>query len=56
VKVLGSFGHGGHYAGEFAITHAMAIDSKNNLYVGETIGGNRVQKFKFAGVKKQRLP
>src|SRR5262245_46509596 len=55
LKVLGSFGHGGHYAGEFAITHAMAIDSKGNLYVGETIGGNRVQKFKFMGTKKQRV-
>jgi hypothetical protein len=55
LKVLGSFGHGGHYAGEFAITHAMAIDSKGNLYVGETIGGNRVQKFKFMGTKRQKV-
>jgi hypothetical protein len=23
----------------------MAVDSKGNLYVGETIGGRRVQKF-----------
>jgi DNA-binding beta-propeller fold protein YncE len=52
LKILGSFGNGGHYAGEFAITHVMESDSKGNLYVGETIGGNRVQKFRFAGVRK----
>ncbi|MEQ1897815.1 MAG: hypothetical protein ABL971_10575 [Vicinamibacterales bacterium] len=52
LKILGSFGHGGHYAGEFAVTHVMASDSQGHLYVGETIGGNRVQKFRFAGVKK----
>lgn len=52
LKILGSFGHGGHYAGEFAITHVMASDSKGHLYVGETIGGNRVQKFRFAGTRK----
>ncbi len=54
MAILGSFGHGGHYAGEFAITHAMAADSKGNLYVGETIGGNRVQRFLFKGTRKGR--
>lgn len=51
LKILGSFGHGGHYGGELTVAHAMAIDSKGNLYVGETGGGNRVQKFKFMGLK-----
>ena len=32
-------------AGEFTFLHMMAIDSKGNMYVGETIGGRRVQKF-----------
>ena len=54
LAILGSFGHGGHYAGEFAITHVMASDSKGNLYVGETIGGNRVQKFLFKGLAPAR--
>jgi hypothetical protein len=29
--------------------HTLAIDSHSNLYIGETIGGRRVQKFKFLG-------
>jgi len=36
-------------AGEFTFLHMMAIDSKGNLYVGETIGGRRVQKFVNCG-------
>jgi len=30
----------------------MAIDSKGNLYVGETVGGRRVQKFVNCGRDK----
>jgi len=43
--ILGGFGRPGHMAGEFTFLHMMAIDSKGNLYAGETIGGRRVQKF-----------
>jgi len=43
--ILGGFGRPGHMAGEFTFLHMMAVDSKGNLYVGETIGGRRVQKF-----------
>jgi hypothetical protein len=32
-------------AGDFTFLHMMAIDSKGNLYAGETVGGRRVQKF-----------
>ena len=44
-KILAGFGRPGHMAGEFTFLHMMAIDSKGNLYVGETVGGRRVQKF-----------
>jgi len=47
--LLGGFGRPGHMAGEFTFLHMMAIDSKGNLYVGETIGGRRVQKFVNCG-------
>ena len=47
--LLAGFGRPGHMAGEFTFLHMMAIDSKGNLYVGETIGGRRVQKFVRVG-------
>jgi DNA-binding beta-propeller fold protein YncE len=46
-EVLGAFGRPGHMAGETTYMHTLAIDSKSNLYVAETIGGRRVQKFRF---------
>ena len=47
--ILGGFGRPGHMAGDFTFLHMMAIDSKGNLYVGETIGGRRIQKFVNCG-------
>jgi DNA-binding beta-propeller fold protein YncE len=46
-KVVGSFGRPGHQLGEFMHAHTMAVDSKGNLYVGESVDGRRVQKFKL---------
>jgi len=43
--ILGGFGGFGHGAGQFTFLHMMAIDSKGNLYAGETIGGRRIQRF-----------
>ena len=43
-KPLAGFGRPGHDPGTFTFLHMMAIDSKGNIYVGETVGGNRVQK------------
>ncbi len=45
VPPLSGFGQPGHQAGQFTFLHMMAIDSKGNLYAGETIGGRRIQKF-----------
>ncbi len=45
VPPIGGFGQPGHQAGQFTFLHMMAIDSKGNLYAGETIGGRRIQKF-----------
>jgi sugar lactone lactonase YvrE len=44
-KLLGSFGHAGHMAGEFTGAHTIAVDSKGNVFVGEAGGGRRTQKF-----------
>ena len=46
-RVLGSFGRPGHQVGEFMHAHTMAIDSKGDIYVGESVDGRRVQKFKL---------
>jgi DNA-binding beta-propeller fold protein YncE len=50
-RVLGSFGRPGHQVGEFMHAHTMAVDSKGNIYVGESVDGRRVQKFKLAAAK-----
>ena len=35
----------GHNGGEFAYSHTVAVDSKNRVYVAETITGRRIQRF-----------
>ena len=49
-EILGSFGHPGHYGGEFTVAHNITIDRAGNLYVGETWGGRRVQRFLYKGL------
>jgi DNA-binding beta-propeller fold protein YncE len=44
-KILTGFGRPGHMAGDFTFLHTVAVDSKGNLYTGETVGGRRVQRF-----------
>ena len=43
--ILAGFGRPGHNAGEFTFLHTIAADSKGNLYIAETVGGRRIQKF-----------
>lgn len=45
LEVVGSFGRRGRWGGQFESPHSLAIDSKGNLFVGETLDGRRVQKF-----------
>jgi DNA-binding beta-propeller fold protein YncE len=51
LEVLGSFGHGGRAGGEFGMTHTISSDSSGNLFVGETVNRNRIQKFRFVGMQ-----
>ena len=44
-SILSGFGAPGLQAGQFTFLHSVAIDSKGNLFTGETINGRRVQKF-----------
>jgi DNA-binding beta-propeller fold protein YncE len=45
LEVLATFGHRGRWGGQFESPHSIAIDSKGNLFVAETLDGRRVQKF-----------
>jgi hypothetical protein len=50
LKVIGRFGRLGHFPGQFWHTHAITVDSKNNIYTAEAgTEGRRVQKFLFKG-------
>jgi len=48
-QILGGFGRPGHQAGEFTFLHTVSVDSKGNLFTGETINGRRIQKFVKVG-------
>jgi sugar lactone lactonase YvrE len=45
LQTIGSFGDGGRYPGHFYGVGSVAVDSKGNVYTGETYEGKRVQKF-----------
>jgi DNA-binding beta-propeller fold protein YncE len=45
LDTVGSFGEGGRYPGQFYGVGSIAVDSKGNVYTGETYEGKRVQKF-----------
>ena len=50
LKIVGQFGRLGHLAGQFWHTHAIAVDSKGNIYTAEAgTAGRRVQKYLFKG-------
>jgi DNA-binding beta-propeller fold protein YncE len=51
LRVLGSLGRLGHYAGQFHHITDIAVDSKGNIYTGENTG-RRVQKFVFKGMRR----
>jgi hypothetical protein len=44
-EIIGHVSHKGANPGEFFRAHVAAMDSKNNVYVGEIGDGSRVQKF-----------
>jgi sugar lactone lactonase YvrE len=42
---VGTIGGGGRWPGAFNAPGSVAVDSRGNLYTGETFEGKRVQKF-----------
>ena len=53
LRVIGEFGFTSHWGGGFSIIHNIAVDSKNNLYVTESLEGKRAQKFSYKGLGPQ---
>jgi hypothetical protein len=49
LKIVGQFGGGGHWAGQFYGAHNIAADSRGNVFITESYEGKRVQKFTFGG-------
>jgi DNA-binding beta-propeller fold protein YncE len=50
LEVVDSFGDGGRLPGYFYGVGSIAVDSKGNVYTGETYEGKRVQKFVYKGL------
>jgi DNA-binding beta-propeller fold protein YncE len=50
LEVISSFGDGGRLPGYFYGVGSVAVDSKGNVYTGETYEGKRVQKFVYKGM------
>ena len=50
--IITGFGTPGLQAGQFTFLHSVVLDSKGNLYTGETINGRRVQKFRHVECNK----
>ena len=44
-KLLGQFGNMGENGGQWFGLHMIAIDSQGNIYTGEVLNGERVQRF-----------
>ena len=51
LEIVGRFGQHGHWAGQLDVPHNVAVDSRGNLYIGETLEGRRVQRFLYEGLK-----
>jgi len=50
LEIVTRFGSGGRLPGQFYGVGSLAVDSKGNLYTGETYEGKRVQKFVYQGM------
>lgn len=50
LDVVSRFGQGGRYPGQFYTPHSITVDSKGNIYTGETLEGKRIQRFLYQGI------
>ena len=50
LQVLARFGQQGLFGGSLNVPHALAVDSKGNVYVGENFDARRFQRFLYKGM------
>ncbi|MGE0360867.1 MAG: hypothetical protein AB7H93_05860 [Vicinamibacterales bacterium] len=50
LKVVARFGQHGLSGGALHVPHAIAVDSRGNIYVGENFEGKRFQRFLYRGL------
>jgi sugar lactone lactonase YvrE len=50
LDVVDRFGQQGIFGGSLNVPHALAADSRGNVYVGENFDGRRFQRFVFKGM------
>ena len=56
LEVVSGFGHGGHWAGQFYGAHNLGMNSRGDLFIGETYEGKRIQKFVYKGLGPPQAP
>jgi hypothetical protein len=56
LEVVSGFGQAGRWAGQFYGAHNLGVDSRGNLFIGETYEGKRVQKFVYQGLGPAQTP
>jgi hypothetical protein len=54
LKIVGQFGGGGYWAGQFYGAHNIASDSHGNVFITESYEGKRVQRFVYGGLTKSQ--
>ena len=50
LQVIARFGQQGLFGGSLNVPHAIAVDSRGNLYVGENFDARRFQRFLYKGL------
>jgi sugar lactone lactonase YvrE len=50
LQVLARFGQQGLFGGSLNVPHAITVDSRGNIYVGENFDARRFQRFLFKGL------
>ena len=50
LKIVARFGQQGLWGGFLNVPHAIAVDSRGNIYVGENFDARRFQRFLYKGV------
>jgi hypothetical protein len=56
LEVVSAFGQAGRWAGQFYGAHVLAVDSKGDVFIGETYEGKRIQKFLLKGLGAAQAP